>query len=251
MTTMVNDVRFQAGPNESTLYVPEGAGCSPGILLLHGSEGGHSGWSSFDALALAMQGFATYPLNYSKGGNLWHAGDIHDVDLEQTVEALEWLRRHPCVNGKAGVYGVSRGAEQALLVTSLLARDDPAKLPDAVAVHSPSDTICGAFISGQFHPNEEETWDPSKRAWRWRGSTEAFLPTMPIEIERYSGPVLLSHGEADKTWTVECTRRLETRLRAAGRNPEVHYYADEGHTLKPETQKIALDRLLSFFQRHL
>jgi dienelactone hydrolase len=220
---MVNDVRFLAGLDDSTLYVPKGEGRSPGILILHGSEGGHSGWSSFDALALAMHGFAAYPLNYSKGGNLWHAGEIHDVDLEKTVEALQWLRQHSCVNGKVGVYGVSRGAEHALLLTSLLARDELTKLPDAVAVHSPSDTICGAFISGQFHPKEEESWDPSKRAWRWRGSSEEFLPTMPIEIERYSGPVLLSHGEADKTWTVECTRRLETRLRAAGRNPEVYY----------------------------
>jgi dipeptidyl aminopeptidase/acylaminoacyl peptidase len=248
---MVNDVKFLPGPGDPTLYVPEGEGRSPGILVLHGSEGGHSGWSAFDALALAIHGFATYPLSYSEGGNLWHAGDIHNVDLEKTAEALDWIRRHSCVNGKVGVYGVSRGAEHALLLTSLLARDDPAKLPDAVAVHSPSDTICGAFISGQFHPKEEETWDPSKRAWRWRGSSEEFLPTKPIEIERYSGPVLLSHGEADKTWTVECTRRLETRLRAAGRNPEVHYYADEGHMLRPETQNIALGRLIGFFRRHL
>ena len=90
-----------------------------------------------------------------------------------------------------------------MLLTSLLARDDPAKLPDAVAVHSPSDTICGAFIAGTVNPKEEETWDPSKRAWRWRGSSDELLPTTPIEIERYSGPLFLSHGEDDKMWTVE------------------------------------------------
>jgi dipeptidyl aminopeptidase/acylaminoacyl peptidase len=248
---MVNDVRFLAGPDEATIYVPYGGERRPGILVLHGSEGGQSGWNSFDALALAMHGFGAYPLNYSKGGNLWHAGDIHDVDLEKTAEALEWLRHHPGVNGKVALYGASRGAEHALLLTSLLARDDPAKLPEAVAVHSPSDTICGAFISGEFHPDEEEAWDPSRRAWRWRGSSEELLPTMPIEIERYTGPLFLSHGEADKTYTVECTRRLATRLRGAGRNPEVHYYAGEGHNFKPGAQSIALERLVSFFRRHL
>ena len=248
---MVNDVRFLSGPDGATLYVPDAGPRSPGILLLHGSEGGKSGWSSLYALALAMHGFAAYPFSYSKGGNFWHAGDIHDVDLEATADALEWLRQHPSVNGKVGLYGASRGAEHALLLTSLLARDDPAKLPDAVAVHSPSDTICGAFIAGTFNPKEEEAWDPSKRAWLWRASSEGLLPTMPIEIERYSGPLLLSHGEADKIWTPESTRRLEARLRAAGRNPEVHYYPDEGHNFKSETCKFALDRVVRFFRSHL
>ena len=248
---MINDVRFLAGPDDATIYMPDGEGQRAGILILHGSEGGFSGWSSLWAFKLAMRGFVSYPFSYSKGGNYWHAGDIQNVDLEKTCEALDWLRQHPSVNGKVGLYGVSRGAEHALLLTSLLARDDPAKLPDAVAAHSPSDTICGAFIAGTFDPKDEEPWDPSQRAWRWRGSSEGLLPTMPIEIERYSGPLFLSHGEADKTWTVECTRRLEARLRTAGRNPEVHYYPDEDHTLKAENWKMAWDRVVSFFRKHL
>ena len=40
-----------------------------------------------DALALAMHGFAAYPLGYAKGGN-FYAGDIHDVELEKTVDAV-------------------------------------------------------------------------------------------------------------------------------------------------------------------
>lgn len=35
------------------------------------------------------------------------------------------------------MFGVSRGAEHALLLTQLLAEDGSAALPDAVAVHSP------------------------------------------------------------------------------------------------------------------
>jgi dienelactone hydrolase len=132
-----------------------------------------------------------------------------------------------------------------------MARDNSPGLPDAVAVHSPSDTIVGAFIAGTFSPKERETWDPSKRAWRWRGSSAELLPTTSIEIERYHGPLFLSHGEADSVWTVECTRRLEARLKGAGRTPEVYYYAYEDHDFKPETRNRQHARLIAFFRQHL
>jgi dipeptidyl aminopeptidase/acylaminoacyl peptidase len=248
---MVHDVEFRSALKGGCLHVPKGREQSPGLLLLHGSEGGFAGWTARDALALAMNGFVTFSYSYSKGGNHWHAGDIHDVDLDQTVDALRWLREHPTVSGKVGLYGQSRGAEHAILLASLMARDGLADPPDAVAAHAASDTIVGAFIAGAAHPKEKEAWDPSKRAWRWRGSSEGLTPTTLIELERYSGPVFLSHGEEDQVWTVECTRRLEARLRASGRNPEVHYYPGEKHGFLPERRNDAQAQLVSFFSRHL
>jgi dienelactone hydrolase len=252
----VNEVEFHPGLTNGygapdTLHVPRGRGRAPAILLLHGSEGGYAGWSSWFALALAMHGFVTYPFSYSKGGNGWHAGDIQDVDLDKTANALRWLRRHEAGSGKVGLYGTSRGAEHALLLISLMMRDGVSGLPEAVAAHAPSDTIAGAFIAGVWDPKQRETWDPSKRAWRWRGLSDGLLPTTPIEVERYAGPVFLSHGEADQVWTVECTRRLETRLKAAGRSPEVYYYPDEGHGFRAQALNTELSRLVAFFRRHL
>jgi len=246
---MVCDVELRPALKGAYLHVPRGQERSPGLLLLHGSEGGLAGWTAWKALALAMKGFVTFAYPYSKGGNPWHAGDIHDVDLDETAEALRWLCSHPTVSGKVGLYGASRGAEHAILLASLMARDGLADLPDAVAAHSPSDTIVGAFIAGAWHPKERETWDPSKRAWRWRGSSEELTPTTPIELERYAGPIFLSHGEQDQVSTVECTRRLEARLRSSGRDPEVHYYPGEGHMLSPQSQNQ--ERLISFFCKHL
>jgi dipeptidyl aminopeptidase/acylaminoacyl peptidase len=248
---MVYDVEFESALKNACLHVPKAPERRPGVLLLHGSEGAFSGWTAWQALALAMKGFVAFPYPYSKGGNGWHAGDIHDVDLDHTVDALRWLREHPRVSGKVGFYGASRGAEHAILVTSLMARDGLAELPDAVAAHAPSDTIAAAFIAGNWHPKERESWDPSKRAWRWRGSSEDLTPTTPIELERYAGPVFLSHGEDDQVWSVECTRRLEHRLRSSGRDPEVHYYPGEGHGFRCESRASAQARLVAFFARHL
>lgn len=248
---MAYDVEFRPALKGACLHVPKGTERSPGILLLHGSEGGFSGWSSWLAFALAMKGFVTFPYPYSKRGNWWHAGDIHDVDLDETAAAMGWLREHPTASGKVGLYGVSRGAEHAILLTSLMAREAMAGLPDAVAAHSPSDTVVGAFIAGTYHPKERETWDPSKRAWRWRGSSEGLTPTTPIELERYCGPIFLDHGEDDQVWSVDCTRRLELRLKSSGRDPEVYYYPGEGHDFKCESRNTAHARLVAFFSKHL
>lgn len=132
-----------------------------------------------------------------------------------------------------------------------MARDGVSSLPDAVAAHSPSDTVVGAFIGASFRPGGGKVWDPSRRAWKWRGSSEDLKPTTPIEIKRYSGPVFISHGEADDVWSVECTRRLEARLKAANRNPEVYYYPGEGHGFRPDTRNIQNERLVKFFRRAL
>jgi predicted esterase len=51
---------------------------------------------------------------------------------------------------------------------------------------------------------------------------KGLTPNYANRLERYSGPIFLSHGEEDQVWTVECTRRLEARLRASGGDPEVH-----------------------------
>ena len=123
------DVEFLPALKDACLHVPKGPERSPGILLLHGSDGGFSGWTSWLALALAMNGFVTFPYPYSKGGNFWHAGDIHEVDLDETVAAMQWLREQPMVSGKVGLYGASRGAEHAILLTSLMIRDALADPP--------------------------------------------------------------------------------------------------------------------------
>src|SRR5436305_12381693 len=123
-------------------YSPPGDGPFPAILLLHGSEGKWSGWSYRNAALLAAHGFLAIPFGYSNGGNSWNAGDIIDVPLDRTAEAMAALRAINLSGDRIGVYGVSRGAEHALLLAALLARDGVAGRPDASAVHRPWDVIC-------------------------------------------------------------------------------------------------------------
>jgi dipeptidyl aminopeptidase/acylaminoacyl peptidase len=194
------------------------------------------------------------PFGYSKGGNSWNAGSIVDVPLDRTAEALAALRAFGLSGSKIGLYGASRGAEHALLLTSLMAKDGVAGLPDAVAVHTPPDVICGAFNARMWRDSGDpgwQPWDPANRAWTWRGSSDQLLPTTPIEIERFDGPLFLSHGTRDATWSVEMTHRLWERLKQHGRTPEVHLYEREGHGFGTDAENQQHERLIDFFTRYL
>jgi pimeloyl-ACP methyl ester carboxylesterase len=241
-------------PNCGSGYGPPGDGPFPAILLLHGSEGKWSGWVYRTAVILAAHGFLAIPFGYSNGGNAWNAGNIIDVPLDRTAEALALLRAYELSGNKIGLYGVSRGAEHALLLASLMARDGVAGLPDAIAVHTPPDVICGAFDAKVYRDSGDpgwQPWDPAQRAWTWRGSSDELLPTTAIEIERFGGPLFLSHGTQDTVWSVDMTRRLWDRLKRHGRSPEVHLYEGEGHRLNSDAENQHNEQLIEFFARYL
>lgn len=241
-------------PNWGTTYGPPGEGPFPAIMILHGSEGAWSGWSHRNAVILAAHGFLAFPFGYSNGGNAWNAGDIINVSLDRTVEALAALRAFAYVSERVGIYGMSRGAEHALLLASLMARDEMDGIPEAIAAHSPADVICGAFNAKSWRDAGDpgwQAWDPGKRAWSWRGSSDDLLPTTPIEIERFEGQLFLSHGTNDRVWSVDMTRRLASRLQQHGREPEVRFYEGQDHVPGSDAENDHHKHLIAFFERNL
>ncbi|MEX0404824.1 acyl-CoA thioester hydrolase/BAAT C-terminal domain-containing protein [Aquibium sp. LZ166] len=241
-------------PDWGTTYGPPGDGPFPAVMILHGSEGAWSGWSHRNAAILAAHGFLAFPFGYSSGGNAWNAGSIVDVPLDRTVEALAALRAYRFAGPKTGIYGVSRGAEHVLLLVSLMLRDGVEGVPEALAAHSPPDVVCGAFDARRWRDAGDpgwQSWDPGHRAWSWRGSTEGLLPTTPIAIEAYEGPLFLSHGTADRVWSVDMTRRLAERLHRHGRTPEIHYYEGQDHIPGSAAENEHHEHLIAFLERNL
>lgn len=241
-------------PGWGTTFQPPGEGPFPAVLMLHGSEGSWSLHSYMGATLLAAHGFMVLPFGYSVRGTPWIAGDIRDVRVDRTAEAVAALRAADRANGKVGLYGLSRGAEHALLLASLMARDGMVGAPEAIAVLSPPDVVVGAFLAASERDKGDAGWtiyDHAARAWTWRGSSEKLLPTTPIEIERYDGSVLLAQGTEDDVFSPEMTRRLEKRLKAHGRSPEVHWYEGQGHGAWGETANLHWEQVIAFFRRHL
>ena len=241
-------------PDWGTTYGPAGEGSFPSIMLLHGSEGGMSGWSHRTAVILAANGFLCYPHSYSKGGNAWNAGHIEDVEISRTAEALSAFRAFSASNSRVAVYGVSRGAEHALLLASLMAERNIDGMPDAVACLAAPDVVCGAFDARSFRDAGDpgwQAWDPSRRAWKWKGSSSDLLPTTQIKVELYPGPVFLSVGLEDRTWSPDMTRRLEERRMKAGLPVEAHYYEGEGHVPGSDGENKHHQLLCSFLSQTL
>ena len=139
-------------PNWGWGYGPPGDGPFPAIMLLHGSEGSRSGMIYRTAAILAAHGFLAMAFPYSNGSN---AGDIMDVPLDRTAEALSALRAHSLVGNKVGLYGISRGAEHALLLATLMARDGVAGLPDAAGPITPGFGATPAIRDGD--PGTQQT----------------------------------------------------------------------------------------------
>ena len=124
-------------------------------MCLHGSEGGWAGWNDLYCALFAANGFVALSRNYSQNARWPTPPDIDDVPLEGTQTALAALRAELVPYGCGlGLFGISRGAEHALLVAQLLAEDGCEELPDAVAVHSPPDGTWPAFIVSDFQTGQ-------------------------------------------------------------------------------------------------
>ena len=95
---------------------PEGPGPFPALLILGGSEGGSGGVRSL-AAPFARQGYAVLALSYFKAEGL--PPHLDRLPLEYFDRGLAWLSAQPSVDrSRIGIFGISKGAEAALLVAT-------------------------------------------------------------------------------------------------------------------------------------
>ena len=94
---------------------------------------------------------------------------------------------------------------------------------------SGSDRIVQGFSWKWSKKSRKKVSHRKARAWLWKG--EYLIPGTPIPVERCDAPVLLIHGLKDRLWKAKRSKRLERRLKAAGKYVETFYMADEAHIL--------------------
>jgi dienelactone hydrolase len=265
-----------ADPGASTtvgrLFIPAGAGPHAVVVVLSGSGGG------FDidkAAVLSRHGFATFALSYFGVPPLpsW----LHRVPLEYFESALMWLRAQPEVDSsRVGIFGISRGAEAALLIAS---RFDFIR---SVVAWAPSST---AWAAG----GEDKETRESIPCWTWRGEALPFAPLplkrfmwssafpvaalkrpvmfvnlfraalrnraaaerAAIPIERVSGRVLLISGGDDHLWpAAEMAEALVARAKREGSAHAVEHlnFPRAGHMLRypwlPTTSRFSRNKHL-------
>lgn len=248
-------IRQTAASTGETIFWPSGAPRG-GIVCLHGSEGGWAGWNDLCCALFAANGFAALSRNYTRNFQWLTHPDIDDVPLEGTQRALAAMRAEMKPFGcGTGLFGISRGAEHALLLAQLLAEDGCAEVPDAVAVHSPPDVAWPAFIVANFQTSQGSAGnpppDPPGPAWSWGGTHERTGPGTPLCPGAMAYPVFIVQGTDDRTWDAGMARRLVSRLAENDCPHEAHFFDGEDHIFSAEGRNREWDLMLGFFGRHL
>ena len=244
-------IRQSAASTRENMYWPAGTP-KGGIVCLHGSEGGWAGWNDLYCALFAANGFVALSRNYSQNARWLTHPDIDDVRLEGTQAALAAMRAEVASFGcGVGLFGISRGAEHALLLAQLLAEDGCAEVPDAVAVHSPPDAAWPAFIVSDFQTGQPWAGDPERPSWSWRGDHERTRPGTLLGTGSIPYPVFIAQGTEDKVWGADMARRLIARMTEAGRPPEAHFFEGEDHVFRAAARNREWELLIDFFARHL
>ncbi len=228
------------------LFLPEGSGPFPGVVVvLGGSEGGLSG-SEEIAAVLSAHGFVALALAYFQMPGL--PGSLREIPLEYFDRAIAALLRLSTVRrGGVALVGTSKGAEAALAA----AAGSSSTL--AVVTLAPSSVVWSCICD-----------DPERGSWSRAGKTVAFVPQgsdptyrpppqfpfspavnyeyrlrnreaaekAAIAVERIRGPVFLAAGERDGLWpSAAMARAIGERRRRYGCSPrdETHVYVEAGH----------------------
>ncbi len=261
----------------SVLFKPNDNKSYPGIMLLHGSEGGSIPYVHLNAQALANDGFSVLVFcwyNCAKNPITQAIEPLENIKLEKTFAAFNWLKSSPYVaDKKTGIYGFSRGAEQALLLAQFAATEsiDIA----AIAVHAPSDKIVAGFAWTWYDSrcwvckidNAKKCGNRSNYAifkWNiacgkqppanniiaktkaWSYKKDNLAIGKDIKVELYKKPLFISHGVEDKLWSYKRSKAILNRKKQYNQKVQAHFFDNAGHVFKyKDAQKR--DKLVSTF----
>lgn len=224
------------------------------VLLPHGGPHGVADEWFFDndAQFLASRGYAVLQVNYrgsagrgdkfrESGFKQW-GGKIQD-DL---IDAVKWAAAQGFADARRVCsFGASFGAYSALMV----------------AVRAPGLLRCAIGYAGVYdlpYIYEEERTRLNKRIQNYyarvigvdRAELAAHSPTRLAQQVKI--PVLLVHGEEDKTAPPEHARLMRDALAKSGNPPEWMMVANEAHGFYAIKNRVAFyKRLEGFLSRHL
>ena len=194
------------------VFVPEGRGPFPAIVLIHGGGWRKGGSWQMDHIAnrLAEQGFVVANINYRLAPAFKYPAQLEDVE-----SAVRWLREHAtqyrCDPQRIGAWGYSAGAHLALLVAT---RNQPVS-PGTTS------TRIKAVVGGGT-PTDMLLFGDSDIVNGFMGGTAANLPdayrdASPVShVSPDDPPAFLYHGKQDWIVAPQHTHLLADRLRAAG-----------------------------------
>jgi len=222
---------------------PDGAAAARGgVLVLGGSEGGIP--TEITKALATDTGLVCFGMAYFNGPGL--PRHLVEIPLEYVERAVGWLvRQLPDPVPPVGLFGVSKGAELALLAASTFR-----ELFGAVVAVVPSSVVfegigprgrCGRSswtLGGEPLPFVPYRGLPRlgirgvRAASMYSGALVLDPGAGLIPVERISCPVLLISGDDDQLWPSKAMAdQAAARIRAHGGRVEHLCYPGAGHTI--------------------
>lgn len=225
------------------------------MITLGGFRGGIN-----DARAerLASKGIAALSLSYFGCPGL--PSTLQEIPLEYCERAVDWAARHPAVDSsRVALWGVSRGAELALILGSLI----PHRFA-AIAATVPTSAIYGSiqnetpawiykgrpiapsapFPMIQFDPKlgTGPEWPLPLTPFFLEGMKDrAAFAASKIQVEKFKCPLMLVSGEDDQMWPSSLyAEQIKERLHERGSSIScVHYsYPNAGHSISSSEEIV-------------
>lgn len=253
---VIRDVAFtpETWPQKllADVYVPQGAGPWPGVLLIHGG-----GWSSGDreqvkgiAERLARRGYVTFNTTYRLAPQHRFPAQLEDVRL-----ALRWMQAHAAEYRmrpeRIGAFGYSAGGHLAALLGTL------SSVPGATTHDLPASSPRVAAVVAGGTPSDLRKFPGGKLVPQFLGSSlqkdpELFRQASPVaHIGPDDPPFFIYHGGSDLLVPVDHAEDFHTALGRAGVRSELFILRGRGHIAAFLTDGPAFEAAARFLDREL
>ncbi len=221
----------------------------PAIVLPHGGPSARDEWG-FDWLSqfLANQGYAVIQPNYrgSEGyGDDWmqeNGFKSWRTSIGDVTSAGKWLVSQGIANPKQlAIVGWSYGGYAALQASVL----DPSLFKAIVAIAPVTDldmVKAEASITTGYHSTMQ-----------FIGNGPHIQQGSPLQnVDKINAPVLMFHGDMDLNVGVQQSRKMDDKLKAAGKPSELIVYAGLEHQLADSNARAQmLDKIAAFLKATL
>ncbi|MCK4564517.1 MAG: alpha/beta hydrolase fold domain-containing protein, partial [Verrucomicrobia bacterium] len=254
-TTVHRDLEYAVADGESLrldLYLPKNAKTAPPLVVwIHGG-----GWKNGDKanvnpaiLRLGGDGYAVASINYRLKDLSIHPKNIHDCK-----GAIRWLRSKAETYGydpnRIAVGGGSAGGHLALLLgLSGGIEELEGTVGGNLDQHSSASAIVDLYGPSELNVMAE-TQERFNRAHRF--DPKQLTSASPLTyLSPDDPPVLILHGDSDKTVPVEQSQLLHERYQKAGLESELHIIEGAGHGGMVFSDDERHQLIKAFLDRHL
>lgn len=244
------------------LFLPEKTDKNPPLVIyIHGGGWKNGSYQGCSVPWLTESGFAVASIGYRLVDVATFPAQIHDVKA-----AVRWLRAHATEYGydasRIGVCGTSAGGQLALLLgtgaeVTGLEGDVGGNLEESSRVQAIVDYYGASDFILRSQTQPDKTEKPGGSAYGLLDGSakeqpeKAKLASAAWQVTKDDPPLLILHGEKDKTVLIDQAVRMRDAYEAAGLPVKYHPLKESGHGgsefFKGENRKL----VETFFRQHL